>query len=397
MEKKLPDHAKDKLQEALVVDSAESGMKLLRFLERRLEQDAGKSLLHKWIRTGQVRVNGGRVGPFLELSAGDLVRVPPFATVRDITRTSGQGGNGHCDTGPALAHKQAGVFSGTHPADAASCQVPTLELGADLPVIDLTGDYIVLAKPPGLPTQPGSGEDSVVRRLRGAFACQAFVPAPAHRLDKNTSGLVLAGRNHLAQRRLHELFKQNRVRKHYLAWVSAPWPHKELSLLEDSLEKRRDSAGREKMVASENGACLPLVSERARALISGSNKALSVVLPVQYLEATDLPPGLSGNLPGAALMLVLLLTGRTHQIRVQFASRGFPLIGDGRYDGPRFSHMLLHCLSLGLPPGSAGQCLEWSLYPDWPDPFKPGKAALAGAIKAMTGRTAFLHQCASSF
>jgi 23S rRNA pseudouridine955/2504/2580 synthase len=291
----------------LTVTPEEQGVKLLRFLERRLQGHAPKSMLHKWIRTGQVRVNKGRAGPYHLLDAGDTVRLPPFALARQIQEA------------PDLE----------------------LDLGPGLRVLEQTADYLVLAKSAGLPTQPGSpntnrGADSVAGRLCAAFVDAPFIPAPAHRLDKQTSGIVLAGKNHTAQRRLHDLFRENAVSREYLAWVPGVWPHEQAVLLKDNLEQEHGS---------------PV-------------QALSVALPVQYLEGE------------AALLLVRLLTGRKHQIRVQLASRSFPVIGDARYGGPAFPLMLLHAYALGLPDEAEP---SWSLLPEWPAPFMPDAARLFSA------------------
>ena len=295
---------------ALTVTPMEQGMKLLRFLERRLQGYAPKSMLHKWIRTGQVRVNKGRAGPYHLLEAGDTVRVPPFALARSVQESQ-----------------------------ASSC--PERDLGPGLWILGQTADYMALAKSAGLPTQPGSANaDSVAERLRSVFMDEPFIPAPAHRLDKQTSGVVLVGRNHTAQRRLHALFRENAVRREYLAWVPGVWPHKQAVLLQDNLEQEHRS---------------PV-------------QALSVALPVQYLALH--------NREGT-LLLVRLLTGRKHQIRVQLSSRGFPVIGDARYGGPPFRLMLLHAYALALPDETD---LAWYLLPEWPAPFRPDAEVLSASL-----------------
>ena len=73
----------------LTVTGEEAGGKLIRFLERRLEGNFPPAMFHKWIRTGQVRVNGKRAKPFLPLGAGDQVRLPPFALPRVFTGAEG--------------------------------------------------------------------------------------------------------------------------------------------------------------------------------------------------------------------------------------------------------------------------------------------------------------------
>lgn len=114
--------------DALTVSRAESGQKLLNFLQRRIEAAAGE--LHKWIRSGQVRVNGGRSKAFDRVSEGDLVRVPPFAALK------APGSASPVRPRPAFAN----AFGGA----------------AILPVIYEDEDILVLNKPSGLPSQGGT-------------------------------------------------------------------------------------------------------------------------------------------------------------------------------------------------------------------------------------------------
>jgi 23S rRNA pseudouridine955/2504/2580 synthase len=90
-------------------------------------------------------------------------------------------------------------------------------------------EVLVLAKPAGLPVHPGTGHaDSVHTRLTAAFADAAFIPAPVHRLDKDTSGLLVAAKTRRAANEAAQAFREGRVDKVYLAWVAgngpeAPW------------------------------------------------------------------------------------------------------------------------------------------------------------------------------
>jgi len=332
----------------LTVTPEEQGMKLLRFLECRLRGHTPQSMLHKWIRTGQVRVNKGRTGPYHLLEQGDTVRMPPFAVTRQVQASP--------------------VFPYSGP-----------DLGPGLRILGQTGDYMALAKNAGLPVQPGSANtDSVVERLRAAFLGEPFIPAPAHRLDKHTSGVLLAGRSHTAQRRLHALFRENAVRKEYLAWVPGAWPYKKAVLLQDRLEQQADASGYERMAALPGGRTIELFrTDAPREEEPG--QALSVILPVHSPQV----------IREATLLLIRLLTGRKHQIRVQLASRGFPIIGDARYGGPVFRPMLLHAFTLALPPerGEEEAGPEWSLLPEWPALFMPDATALDAARELLTCET----------
>lgn len=367
----------------LLVSAAEHGMKLLRFLERRLEPGHGGTQLHKWLRTGQVRVNGGRAKAWQLLAEGDSVRVPPFALLRELAPTA--------ETNPATVRSPGRRRSSFEDTPAAP---PPAGLGSDLQVAAVTPTLLVLNKPGGLACQPGTGnEDSVAGLLRRAFAGSAYIPAPAHRLDRHTSGLVVAAKTHQAQQRLHALFAEGGVRKEYLAWVFGVWPSAGPCLLRDMLAVRRDAGG-EAVLPGGSLTALPscvavsaLVAEARAGEGAEGRSAVCAVQPVQTLARAAFPRALravpGGVLPErASLLLIRLFTGRKHQIRVQLSARGFPLIGDGRYGGPDFPGMLLHAYALALPPEDdqpGGQWREFSVPPPWRPPFAPDYAALSVA------------------
>lgn len=435
-------------QPAIMVTTEEEGMKLLRFLERRLEPEPPKSQLHKWIRTGQVRVNGKRAKPFQQLAKGDAIRVPPFAVARDIRigAVSFQDGNGPRPLADEGSLPPAEVLSA--------------KLAEDIGLMAETDTILVLSKPGGLACQSGQGQrDSLGERLKCAFAGSPYIPAPAHRLDRHTTGIVLAGKTFASQRRLHELFSRGEIGKEYLAWTAGSWPHTLPCLLENRLVLTNDGAGREYMAAEPGGTetvlpddtlsaqcqsrtncpeaacakkeesqqasweCLQIKDfasaaretafftdevhssgmrpERERLFDADieqkkyvktapePGQARCIVIPVGYAKALQLA---SGNvIPASSLLLIRLLTGRKHQIRVQLASRGCPIIGDGRYGGPRFPQMLLHAYAVRIPEdGEVNDSnpltrmpLEYCLPPPWPERFMPEKRELAEARQSM--------------
>lgn len=303
------------MTEPLRVTPEEAGQKLLQFLARRFDEPQG--VLHRWIRTGQVRINGGRAKPFDRVEKGDEIRVPPFAGM--------------------------GTEKGGAAPDRAGLP----------PVVAETEDVLVFCKPSGLPVHPGTGHtDSLTTRLEKAFGGAPFVPAPVHRLDRDTSGLLLVGKSYAAVRRLSDALAAHDggVLKEYAAWVRGECPWLRPTRLEDSLSKRRVGAeGREKVVVGKSRKTAP------------DEKAAS--LTVLRLEVRR----------GNSLVLVRLHTGRTHQIRAQLASRGFPLIGDVKYGGPPCEDGLkLHAARLrvggetftALPPWG-GVWRVTALPPEW--------------------------------
>lgn len=217
----MEEHGTDgKKSGGLTVSGEEAGLKVIGLLERHF--GLPKSLLHRWIRTGQVRVNGGRVQPFARVEEGDTVRVPPFAEAM-----AGEAGE----------------------TKAAVQDLP------ELPIIGEKDGLVAVFKPAGLPTQPGTGhEDSASERLRAMSGDSAFPITPAHRLDRDTSGVLLCGRTFQALTRAQELFRDHDgLGKEYLAWVEGHWPYRGEHVLRHYLSKRL-VGGHEKMTASENPA-----------------------------------------------------------------------------------------------------------------------------------------------
>jgi len=276
------------------VEEAEAGRKLVDFLKRRAGKDVPTSALMRWIRTGQVRVDGRRAGPYDRVASGQTVRIPPFRPGEKGTEGTGM----------------------TRDADA-----------RPLPPVVFEGDgLLILAKPAGLPVQPGTGHaDSVQARLAAAFPGAAFIPAPVHRLDKDTSGLLVAATTHRAAREASQAFREGGVTKDYLAWVHGTWrlcAPGETVPLRDRLAKT-GPAGCEKVQAGQDT----------------GHEALALAT---LLAAT----------PERSLLRLRLVTGKTHQLRVQLASRGHPILGDAKYGPPGRGHggtgLCLHCWRLAL-------------------------------------------------
>ncbi|MDR3175075.1 MAG: hypothetical protein LBU06_00860 [Desulfovibrio sp.] len=354
----------------------------MRFLQRRLLDETPKSLLHKWIRSGQVRVNGRRGAPFALLAAKDLVRLPPFASARKT------GQSPRPDAGGDLP-------------------VPGALLGPGVRVIGICEDVLVLDKASGVSCHPGGGlrgktgaglprqaqnapgskpgDLSVAEVLSLAFAASPYIPAPAHRLDRRSSGLLLAGLSRAAAARLQTLFKNGGIRKYYLAWCAGFVPWEGPLLLEDRLAKRV-FGGREIMSAGSEG-----------------QRAVCAALALRRREPGSVP------VP-ATLLLLRLLSGRKHQLRAQLAARGFPLIGDGLRGGPDYPVLLLHAHSLGIPargartdpsrerpavcgdPSAQEQGCEFRLPPPWLPDLVPDEREISGAKKILDAHVAACGQ-----
>ncbi len=313
--------------EYTVVHETESGQKLLQFLQRRL--NLPQAMLHRWVRTGQVRINGCRCKPFSRVQAGDLVRLPPFAI-----KMAAQ-----CDDPlPAPARKLRN--------DEEAASGPPLP-----PLVGSSGYLWAFDKPAGLPTHPGTGhEDSLTTRLARHFANASFMPTPVHRLDKETSGILLVAASYAALDEAQQALRGQRMVKEYVAWVAGRWPHEETCLVRHFLRKD-EVHGFEKMCTVGADA-------------ADGKEALCLVRPLIVED-------------GASLVQVRLLTGRTHQIRTQLASLGHPVLGDAKYGQARpGSPLYLHALRMILPEGAAFASLPpWvgaRAVTDLPEPIACG-------------------------
>ncbi|BBD09436.1 RluA family pseudouridine synthase [Desulfovibrio ferrophilus] len=279
----------------IIVSADEGGQKLLNFLRRRLGPDVPQSLLMRIIRKGEVRVDKGRAKPFDRLSAGQDVRIPPIRVQERM-------------------------------------QTPA---GVPLEIIFREKGLLAVAKPAGLPVQPGTGHsDAVSERLRAQFAEADFTPTPAHRLDRDTSGILLCGASFEALRNLQQGFAEHSIGKFYLAWVQGSVEPGTVLEMQDEMDKT-GAHGHERMTIGSGKTALAL----ARCLTSDD---------------------------GRSLLEIDLRTGRTHQIRLQLASRGLPIIGDSKYGfKTRTQKMYLHAWKIVL---GSGEII--TNLPAWNSPYQ---------------------------
>ncbi|WMW64261.1 RluA family pseudouridine synthase [Nitratidesulfovibrio liaohensis] len=333
------------MAEPLVVTAAEAGQKLVQYLHRRC--GAPQSAIQRWVRTGQVRINGGRCKPFDRVAEGDVVRVPPFALAgaQDVdTVTDG------------ASRHSPGTGSGKDMAGKSAVPPQSLPpLPSPPPIVGEAEGLLVLLKPAGMAVQPGTGHaDCVTARLAARYAGADFLPTPAHRLDRDTSGLLLVATSYARLRALSDAFAAREgLVKEYLARVAGRWPHDGALTLRDRLEKQGTPGHQKVRRVGGNGAASRAVmsdghdSHAADGDAAGRHAACTVT-PLRRGDA-------------ASLLLVRLHTGRTHQIRVQLAERGHPIVGDRKYGGPACAlGMLLHAVRLTLPDGE-----RFTALPDW--------------------------------
>ena len=263
------------------VGADDEGVRLDRWFKRHLPQ-VGFATVSRWARTGQIRVDGKRADPADRLSAGQVLRVPP---------------------------------GGDTPERKPRARKPLTEAQIELAeamVISQDPAAIVLNKPPGLATQGGSGTYEHVDGLLDAFAGGGpdgtkGTPRPrlVHRLDKDTSGVLLIARTPGSAAFFAKRFSGRSARKIYWALITGV-PSIEDGLIDLPLAKQPGTGGEKMMVdKSEHGQS---ARTRYRVLDRAGNRACWV----------ELQP----------------LTGRTHQLRVHMAAIGHPIVGDGKYGGP---------------------------------------------------------------
>ena len=250
----------------LVVSEDDAGRRLDNFLAGRLKR-MRPARLHRMIRRGEVRVNSGRKSSSHRLSTGDEVRLPPLLERRPP------------------------------PPEAARSR------WIEQHVVHEDDDLLVIDKPAGLAVHAGGSVSlGAVELLRAARPQQDFLQL-AHRLDRATSGCLLLGKRPRVLRALHQAFREDRVRKTYVALLAGRLKDRERKV--DLPLDRSRSRGSERQVRAGSG-----------------SRAQTRFKPRQGWEK-------------ATLVRALPITGRTHQIRVHAAAIGHPVLGDDRYGPPR--------------------------------------------------------------
>jgi 23S rRNA pseudouridine955/2504/2580 synthase len=267
-----------------VVGPDEGDQRLDRWV-RRLFPHVGQVQIEKMCRKGELRVDGGRVKPATRLEVGQSVRIPPL---------------------PDSDERPTGALARISPADAKMIQSC---------VIYRDDHIIALNKPPGLPVQGGSKQLRHVDGLAEALRFGAEdKPRLVHRLDKDTSGVLLLARTREAAKGLTAAFRHRNTRKIYWAAVAGV-PTPRMGTIRFGLVKAPGHG------AKGEGEKMLCIHPRDIDATPGAKPATSDYAVIEAAGART------------AWMALIPVTGRTHQLRAHMAEIGHPIVGDGKYGG----------------------------------------------------------------
>ena len=265
----------------LTVDDDSAGQRLDNFLFRHLK-GVPKTHVYRIIRSGEVRINKGRAQAETRVEAGDVLRLPP---VRVAARSE----------------------------EGATPPAPSREF----PLLLEDDALLAIDKPAGVAVHGGSGVSfGVIEQLRSARPAAKFLEL-VHRLDRETSGILLVAKKRSALTALQDQFRERETGKTYLALVEGTWP---------ANRKVLDAPLAKYLLPSLPGSSEP-GERRVRVVAKDHPDAMRAITLVRVVGSLRLP----GDPVALSLLAVTIKTGRTHQIRVHLASAGHAIAGDDKY------------------------------------------------------------------
>jgi len=258
------------------VDEESAGQRLDNFLIRRLK-GVPKTHVYRIIRSGEVRVNKGRAAADTRVAKGDVVRLPPVRISEKVVQKLDQ---------PAPAREFPILFEDEH--------------------------LLAIDKPGGVAVHGGSGVSfGVIEQLRQSRPGMKFLEL-VHRLDRETSGILLVAKKRSALTRLQDQFRERETGKTYLALVAGAWPANR-KVIDVPLHKYLQADG----------------ERRVKVVAKDDPDGMRAITLVKVKEVIPAKAGI--QVSWLSLLEVTIRTGRTHQIRVHLASQGHPIAGDDKY------------------------------------------------------------------
>ena len=258
---------------SLTVDEASDGQRIDNYLAKTLK-GVPKSHIYRILRSGEVRVNKGRIDASYKLVLNDVVRVPPIR----------------------VATAEIAVIN----APATSVLQSTVIYEDDA--------MLVIDKPAGFAVHGGSGVSrGVIEQLRLERPKAKFLEL-VHRLDRETSGVLMLAKKRTALVALHEMIRNNQTDKRYLMLVAGEWTEK----------KKRVTLDLQKYMLPNGERRVNVVTDKSKDKYDEAQHSETIF----YLKQSFV---------GFSLLEAQLVTGRTHQLRVQLAHLGFPILGDDKY------------------------------------------------------------------
>jgi len=289
----------------LEVGAEEAGQRIDNYLIRWLK-GVPKSHVYRILRSGEVRVNKGRIGPDYRVQTDDKVRIPPIRTAERVVAAA-----------------------------------PKAGARAEFDILYEDAALLVINKPSGLAVHGGSGISfGAIEQLRAARPQAKFLEL-VHRLDRDTSGILMFAKKRSALVALHEQLREGHVQKIYLALVRGHWRDAKRAV-KAPLQKHLLANGERRVSVHEDG------------------QAAHTIFRLRKSWPDSQPP--------FSLLEAELKTGRTHQIRVHLAHLEFPIAGDDKYgDFPLnktlkkqlLKRMFLHAYRTGITHPDSGEALHF--------------------------------------
>ena len=280
--------------EFVTIDENSDGQRLDNFLIRQLK-GVPKTHVYRIIRSGEVRVNKGRASADTRIAEGDIIRLPPVRVSERMAEKT-----------EAMANEIAKLAL-TNSVDGR--KISKTSILKDFPILLEDEHVLAIAKPAGVAVHGGSGISfGVIEQLRMARPQAKFLEL-VHRLDRETSGILLVAKKRSALTNLQNQFRERETGKTYLALVVGAWPANK-KVLDKPLHKY--------LLPTKDGS---EGERRVKVTTKDDPEGMKSVTLVKIRQA----------FAGFTLLEVTIKTGRTHQIRVHLASEGHPIAGDDKY------------------------------------------------------------------